>query len=184
MRRALACVWLVGAACIVPAPSSESSPQVARPPVPQAPPMQLSNGANLGDKVEITQLIVTPGRAMPGEPIRISAYYRVLDEIPIDYMVFVHVEDVDGRMDRLNADHAPAAGQNPTSRWKKGDMIRDDFQIYVPPNVNVRGVNVLMGFWDPKTDARLPLKNPDAVRSDGNNRILVAQIPVGPAPQQ
>ncbi len=50
----------------------------------------------------------------------------------------------------------------------------------MPPSMNVRGLNVLMGFWDPKTDARLPLKNPDAVKSDGNNRILVAQIPIGP----
>jgi len=107
----------------------------------------------------------------------------VLDDVQIDYMVFVHVEDVDGHADRLNVDHAPANGQNPTSHWKKGDVIKDDFQIYVPPNVPLRGLNVLMGFWDPKTDARLPLRNPDKIRSDNNNRILVAQIPVGPAAQ-
>jgi len=46
--------------------------------------------------------------------------------------------------------------------------------------MNVRGLNLLMGFWDPKTDVRLPLKNVDQIRSDGQNRILVGQIPVQP----
>ena len=70
---------------------------------------------------------------------------------------------VDGRVDRINADHPPAGGQYPTSKWKKGETVRDDFQIYVPPGMNVRGLNILMGFWDPKTDIRLPLKNLDAI---------------------
>jgi hypothetical protein len=45
--------------------------------------------------------------------------------------------------------------------------------------MQVRGLNLYVGFWDPKTDARLTLSNADKVRSDGNNRILIAQIPVG-----
>jgi hypothetical protein len=36
----------------------------------------------------------------------------------------------------------------------------------------------LIGLWDPKTDARMKLKNTDAVRHDNNNRILLAQVPV------
>ncbi len=180
MRGVLFASLLFLTGCIVPAPSNESAPQKA---VPAAPPAQVNVGANLGDKIEIASLIINPSRGTPGQPINVNAFYKVLDDVQIDYMVFVHVEDVDGRSDRLNVDHAPAGGQNPTSRWKKGDTIRDDFQIYVPPNMQVRGLNVLMGFWDPKTDARLPLKNPDQVRSDNNNRILVAQIPIGPAGQ-
>ena len=44
--------------------------------------------------------------------------------------------------------------------------------------MTVRGLNILMGFWDPKTDARLPLKNVDAIKHDGQNRIFVGTIPV------
>ncbi|MBX7097798.1 MAG: hypothetical protein K1X89_08805 [Myxococcaceae bacterium] len=176
MRALLACILLSG--CIVPAPTSgeKAAPEAKR--GPPAQPVQVQNGANLGDKVEIQGLILNPGRAYPGDSVRVSAFFKVLDEIPADYMVFVHVEDIDGRVDRLNADHAPAGGANPTSKWKKGDVVRDDFQIYVPPTMQVRGLNVLLGFWDPKTDQRLVLKNPDAVRHDGANRILVAQIPL------
>lgn len=168
---------LATASCIVPAPTSEKTQQEQKRGPPAAP-MQVQNGANLDDKIEIQGLIVNPGRATPGEPVKVSAFFKVLSEIPVDYMVFVHIEDVDGRVERLNADHAPAGGQVPTSKWKVGETVRDDFQIYVPPTMQVRGLNVLLGFWDPKTDARLALKNTDAVRHDGNNRILVAQIPI------
>jgi hypothetical protein len=62
-----------------------------------------------------------------------------------------------------------------------GETIRDEFTIDVPTGTQVRGLNVLIGFWDPKTDARLKLTNTDAVRHDGNNRILLAQIPINPS---
>lgn len=172
--------WIAAAAlactsCIVPAPSSEG---VESTKAAAAPPIQVQNGANLGDKIEIAGAIFQPGRAAPGEAIRASVFFKVLDTIPADYYVFVHVEDADGRVDRINADHAPVQGQIPTSKWQKGQTVRDDFQIYVPPGMPVRGLNVLLGMWDPKTDQRLVLKNPEAVRHDGSNRILIAQIPV------
>lgn len=171
-----ACVLLL-TACIVPAPSNESAPERTKP-VANVAPLQLKNGANLGDKIEITGLVIQPGAATPGEPLRVSGFYKVLSQIDVDYLVFVHVEDVDGRVERINADHPAAQGQLPTSKWKVGETIRDDFQVYVPPTMNVRGLNILMGFWDPKTDQRLPLKNVDQVRHDGQNRIFIGQVPM------
>jgi hypothetical protein len=47
--------------------------------------------------------------------------------------------------------------------------------------MNVRGLNILMGLWDPKTDARLPLVNKDTIPNDGNNRIMAARFQVMPA---
>lgn len=168
-------------ACIVPAPSTESAPEKARPVASNAPPLQLKSGANLGDKIEIQGLVVQPGMAAPGEGLRISGFYKVLNKIDVDYLVFVHVEDADGRVERINADHPAAQGTVPTSQWKPGEVVRDDFQVYVPPTMNVRGLNILMGFWDPKTDQRLPLKNVDQVRHDGQNRIFIGQVPMNTA---
>ena len=85
---------------------------------------------------------------------------------------------MDGRVDRINADHAPAGGTYPTSRWKKGDVVKDEFVVYVPPTMPVRGLTIYIGFWDPKNDSRMVVKNPEAVRHDGNNRVMLAQIPV------
>jgi hypothetical protein len=100
-----------------------------------------------------------------------------VEELSADYMVFVHVEDVDGRVERMNLDHKPGGGQYPTNQWKKGEIIKDEFVVYVPP-VPVRALNVWAGFWDPKTDTRLRLRNVDQVRNDGKDRLLLLQIPV------
>jgi hypothetical protein len=179
MRCLLLLIPLVAVSCIVPAPSSEKTPERQKSAGPAAPPVEVRNGANFEDKVELVGATVAPGRAAPGESVHVTAFFKVMDDIPADYTIFVHVEDVDGRVDRLNADHLPMQGQYPTSKWKKGETVKDDFTIYVPPQMPVRGLNVLMGFWDPKTDTRLKVKNADTVRNDGNNRVLLAQLPVG-----
>ncbi|MBK7864162.1 MAG: hypothetical protein IPJ65_37315 [Archangiaceae bacterium] len=177
-RAGLVVVLMLCGACIVPAPSSEKSPERQKVAAP-AQPIEVRNGANFEDKVELVGATLAPGRVAPGESLRVAVFFKVLDEIKDDYMIFVHVEDVDGRVDRLNADHAPVQGTYPTTKWKKGETVKDEFTIYVPPQMPVRGLNLLIGFWDPKSDARLKVKNTDAVRHDNNNRVLLAQVPVG-----
>lgn len=165
--------------CIVEAPTGEKpAPEKARAVIAQVPATTVQNGANLEDKVEIVGATFSPGQVMPGETVRVTVFFKVLDQLEGDYMVFVHAEDADGRSDRINADHRPAGGAYPTNQWKKGETVKDEFSIYVPPGMPVRGLNLFIGLWEPKTDQRLKLKNPDKVRSDGNNRILIAQIPV------
>lgn len=185
MRWALAFVLLVCQSCIVPAPSAEksgSAPQ--RPVAPPAPPAEVRNGANFDGKIELVGAVLNPGRVQAGESLKVTVSYRVLEEVQADYMIFVHVEDIDGRVDRINADHAPAGGTYPTSRWKKGDVVKDEYVVYVPPTMPVRGLTILTGFWDPKSDGRMAVKNPEAVRHDGNNRVMLAQVPVIGAQQQ
>jgi hypothetical protein len=180
MRTVLAACLVLASACIVPAPTQEGT-QVAKPKPPAAPAQEFKSGANFGDKVELVSTILAPGAAFVGDTVRVGFNFKVLQQMEADYMIFVHVEDIDGRVDRLNVDHNPMRGQKPTSKWQPGEVLRDEFEIPIPPQMPVRGLNVLMGFWDPKTDARLPLVNKDAVPNDGNNRIMAARFQVSPA---
>lgn len=180
--RALAAAALIPA-CIVEAPTKGQQQQQAatrsaeRAP---SPPVEIRSGANFGDAIELASLRLSAGRTAPGETLAAVAAFRVTAKLDRDYQIFVHVEDVDGRAERFNVDHAPARGALPTSRWEVGQLVRDDFDITVPPHMAVRGLNVWLGLWDPSTDARLPVKNPDAVRHDGKDRVLVAVVPVIP----
>jgi hypothetical protein len=177
---ALLPIALLVAGCIVEAPSGDKASPVerARNTARDAPPLTVKIGANLEGKVEIMGATVAPGQLAPGEQAKVTLYMKVLEELGQDYMIFIHVEDIAGRVERMNVDHAPVEGKLPTSQWKKGDTIRDEFLLYVPPGLPVRGVNVWGGFWEPRTDTRLKLSNPDQVKSDGSNRILFAQVPV------
>jgi hypothetical protein len=165
-------------ACIVEAPGGATESERRQATVQQVPPLALKNGANLGGKVEIAGATVQPGRVVPGEPARVTVFFKVLQPLDADYIVFVHVEDADGKLERMNLDHKPANGVLPTTQWKPGETVKDEFAVYLPVGIPSRGINIWMGLWDPRTDARLPLTNPTVVRNDGKDRILLAQVPV------
>ncbi len=78
----------------------------------------------------------------------------------------------------MNIDHKPSNGLYPTTQWKAGETVRDEFTLYLPPNTPSRGLNIWLGLWEPRTDTRLKLLNPEAVRNDGKDRVLLAQVPV------
>ena len=167
-------------ACIVEAPGGSGPNERRQAVVAQVPPLSVRNGANFEDKVELVGATVQPGRLAPGEVARVTAFFKVLKPLEDDYMVFVHLEDPEGRMERLNVDHKPAGGLYPTTQWKVGETVKDEFSIALPSGASARAVNLWVGFWQPRTDARLQLKNPDVVRNDGRSRVLLVQVPVAP----
>jgi hypothetical protein len=165
-------------ACIVEAPGGATESERRQATVQQVPPLALKSGANLGGKVEIAGATVEPGRVVPGEAAKITIFFKVLQPLEDDYAVFVHVEDTEGKLERMNLDHKPANGVLPTTQWKPGETVKDEFTVSLPSGAQARAINLWVGFWEPKTDARLQLKNPGAVRNDGRSRVLLVQIPV------
>jgi hypothetical protein len=173
--------WLLAGAfgCIVEAPGGDKSPERARAIAVQVPPLSLRGGANLEGKVELAGGSIQPGKLVPGEQARATVFFKVLEELDREYVVFVHVEDADGRLERFNLDHRPAGGTYPTTQWKKGETVKDEFSITLPPSYTAQRLNLWIGLWEPVSDTRLKLRNPESVKSDGKNRILLAQVPVG-----
>ena len=165
--------------CIVEAPGGASPAARRQATVAQLPPLTVKSGANFEGKVEVVGATLQPGRVVPGEPVRVTLFFKVLAPLTEDYLVFVHVEDAAGRSERLNLDHRPASGLYPTSAWRVGETVKDEFTFTLPSREPVpANVSILFGFWQPQSDRRLKLSNPQAVRSDGNDRVLLAQLPV------
>ncbi len=175
--------WLaavLSASCIVQAPTTEGT-KTERPKRPPAAAIESKVSANFDDRVELTTATISPGSVSPGEGFRVVLNFDVKKPIDGDYLLFVHVEDADGREERLNIDHTPVRGSRPTSTWKVGETLRDEFDVPVPPSMNVRGLNILLGFWDSRSDTRMSIKNAAALKTDGRDRLLVGSVPVTPA---
>lgn len=175
MRTCLVVCALALTACIVEAPTKEGT-QHQGPRLPPAPPTDVKSGAIFGEAIELSHVTLSPSRGVTGEPVRVTLHFKSLKQLERDYFIFVHVEDVDGRVDRLNVDHPPRA--KPTSAWQPGETLQDVFDVPIPPGMQVRGLSLVVGFWDPKTDQRLPITNKDQVPNDGRDRLYLAKFPV------
>jgi hypothetical protein len=178
LRGALLC-GVLSTGCIVEAPGADGrTPTGSRASSAATAPLLAQSGAIFGGKIELASAQFRPGVLQGGEPIQVTFTFNVLEDVTEDYVVFVHLEDPSGGMERVNFDHRPQAGKSPTSSWKKGMKVEDTFQIYVPPGGPTRAVVLLAGLWHPDRDERLKLTNPDKVRSDGAGRVLLAQLAV------
>lgn len=118
----------------------------------------------------------TPER---GQVVRVSHYFRVLAAPSSDYDLFMHGELPDGAR-VIVADHAPLAGRLPTSRWREGELFRDDDTILIPKDAASGTIELFVGLF--KGDVRLTVEAPPG-GSDGQDRIRAGRITLaGPAP--
>ena len=67
-----------------------------------------------------------------------------------------------------------------TSHWLVGDVVVDEYTVKVPIGVPSGPYTIWMGFYNPSTDRRLPVKDFDKekVRHDGNNRVAIGTLVV------
>jgi hypothetical protein len=180
LRTVLCLPLLFALGCIVEAPGGDKQladgASAARPGLR---PGTVKNGANFDGKVELVGATFTPTALVPGDVTQVKLFFRVLEPLSEDWQVFVHAEDPEGRGARTNFDHVPVGGRRPTSGWKPGEIVEDTFAVSLPVGSRQRAMDLWVGFWLPRTDARLPVKNPEAVRVDGD-RVLLARLAVQP----
>jgi hypothetical protein len=180
IRRALLLLTLIPLGCIVEAPGGDkAAPGTTAAPRPGVRPGSVKSGAVYDGKVELVGATFTPAVLVPGDVTQVKLYFRVLQPLPEDWQVFVHAEDPEGRSTRTNFDHVPAGGRRPTSSWKPGEVVEDTFTVGVPVGTKQRMMDLWIGFWLPRTDGRLPVKNTDTIRTDAD-RVLLARLPVQP----
>jgi hypothetical protein len=80
-----------------------------------------------------------------------------------DYTAFAHLVD-EGGLGWAGDDHQPRDGLYPTSDWGAGEMVRDTFTLNVPADAPPGLYDVQVGWYDPRTDERLPVGDGSAFR--------------------
>lgn len=90
----------------------------------------------------------------PGETIDLVLYWQADSRVPLDYTIFMHVLDADGRL-RAQQDNPPVSGFYPTSQWTPNEMIVDAYHISLPPNLPYGNYALEVGLYDGRTQVRL-----------------------------
>jgi hypothetical protein len=84
--------------------------------------------------------------------LSLEIVWQALDNIPVDYKVFVHLVGVDGTL-LTQRDAMPQADTYPTSWWLPGEFVVDTFAIPAPDS----GYALRVGLYAPENGNRLPI---------------------------
>lgn len=114
--------------------------------------------ANLGNEIalrgyELDEL--EPGR------YHLSLVWQALQTPAEDYTVFVHVLNPDGTCCPWQADQYPVAGTYPTGRWLPGEVVIDQYEIMLPPDLPAGLYPLEVGLYIAETGRRLVVTIPD-----------------------
>lgn len=89
---------------------------------------------------------------------QVTLYFHGLTTLTRDYTLFVHLLDARGEI-VAQFDHQPQQRRYPTSIWEFGEQVRDEFVVTLPPDAPAGKYQLVIGWYDWQTGARLPLRD-------------------------
>lgn len=116
----------------------------ARPPLTSAD-APLGQAVVLGDGISLLARQVKS----EGNTVRVTLYWQAAQAPSQNYSVFVHLSDKDqisapGDMIAQSDSEHPVYGWYPTTKWSAGEIVREDYQLAVPPGKTPRSLAVGM----------------------------------------
>jgi hypothetical protein len=126
--------------------------------------------ARFGGKLALLGYSVDPREVPPGGRVRLSYFWQCLGAMDQDYVVFVHLRGEGGG---FGDDHAPLEGLYPTSRWKTGEVVREDRTLVIPGAIKPGPLALTVGVWDPKSGRRLRVEG-----AAGDDKVRVTQLSI------
>ncbi len=118
---------------------------------------------------EAGQSIVNPKSKI--ENLKLIFYWRP-EAIPAaDYTTFVHLRNAAGET-VAQKDQPPLNGAYPTSLWEGGEVIADEVDLPLPPDLSPGNYSLVVGLYDFNTGQRL------AVPGNPANEITLQQLTI------
>ena len=108
----------------------------------------------------------------PGEVVYLQLWWASESAVERDWTIFTHVlgpQRPDGSPVWAGHDSQPGLGSVPTSTWEPGELILDEHQLQLPPDMPPGKYALEVGLYDQSTGERSmlvvsPVDDPDAPR--------------------
>ncbi|MBK8899862.1 MAG: hypothetical protein IPM53_01640 [Anaerolineaceae bacterium] len=130
---------------------------------------QVEISALLGDAIQLRGF----DEQTAGNQLNLTIYWESVTAVSQSYKVFIHLLDSAGNI-VAQVDQPPVQGLAPTHRWQPGDLVRDPYQIHLPPDLPAGTYELRVGLY---TDAngRLPVSGDDVV----DNAVVLLRLEIG-----
>ncbi len=157
----------LGAIKIVPA-----APVVLQPP--------RATGVTFGDRFRLLGHDA-PAAGQPGQTLPLTLAWQALSPDGRDYTAFVHLVDSAGEL-VAQSDGPPQGGAYPTSIWAAGEQVADARALPLPADLPPGEYALLVGLYDPASEARLPAADAAGGRVP-DDAVELARLVIG-SPQE
>jgi 4-amino-4-deoxy-L-arabinose transferase-like glycosyltransferase len=133
---------------------------------------------HLGEGVDLVEIVVPEETAVPpGTALPFQLTWHTRQNLERDYSVFIHLLDANGRLVETY-DQPPQAGAYPTSLWLPGDVVSDERQIQLPPDLPPGTYTVVAGWYSLDDFSRLTVTD-TAGQPVANEAIPLFTLEIG-----
>ncbi len=140
----------------------------------------LARRGDLATEAQIGSCEVEQGLCFkPGDALYVTLFWETLASIDVDYTVFLHVRDEQGRT-LAQRDNQPLDGLYPTSQWQPGESVTQLLDVELPHGLPPGSYSLHVGLYRLDTMARLPLEDDS---SGENAYVLDETIMIVPGEQ-
>ena len=141
--------------------------------------------ANFQELIMFHGLDLSAAHLHAGDTVRIVYYWEALQAMDKNYTIFVHfvkqgsasvfswkMKQVFGKAVShvFQQDHAPLHGAYPTSRWKEREIIREQFNLTVPAEIEPGTYDIWLGIYD--------VENGEKLRSDNKTKVKAGELEI------
>ncbi len=130
---------------------------------------------NLGGKVRLLGYSIESG-FRPGDNIHLTFFWQCLEEVEQSYTVFVHLVDAGDNL-VAQKDNPPVDGFYPTTEWEVGEIVRDQYDLVIPPGTPSGEYRLNVGMYLAETGQRLNVFKDSVPLPD--NQVLLQSVAVG-----
>jgi len=131
-----------------------------------APTSPLATVGDIGSLVSYTRT-----QALPGQAMTVTLVWHTQQPASSDDKVFVHLVDQAGKS-RTQHDGPPDDGNMNTTHWVKGVSFDDVHVLNIPANLPTGSYRLELGFYDPVSGERLPIRDAHDVDLPGRALVL------------
>ena len=141
---------------------------------------------NFDNTIQLVGYKLADAAVSRSQKYKMTLYWKVLKATPTSWKLFMHPHPL--HLDRwplTNPDpsedeNKPCGGCFQTNHWMPGDLIADYFEQEVPLGTNAGPSEIILGWYNPGNDSRLPLLSATGtgVIKHGDNRATIGHLQV------
>ncbi|MBN1811047.1 MAG: hypothetical protein JXA14_04345 [Anaerolineae bacterium] len=126
--------------------------------------------ATFGDRIRLVSF-AAPDSLASGQTLEVRLYWKALQPLEEDYIVFVHLLDASGEL-VASHDGPPRDRESPTSTWLPGDVVPDVHRVALEPDTPGGTYQLWVGIYTWPDIERLPIRDREGVEQINRTLFL------------